>query len=117
MVKRCSAEKLAKFYWGTKPSDPEKRTTNLPKKHAEECHKNALKNLRAAINRHIQDLGLNIDLVHEFKEANSVLDGMLKERMQNTMSRPTQHKPISQFISAHVTWNFIITWRFVSVCN
>ena len=55
--------------------------------------KNALKNLRAAINRHIQDLGLNIDLVHEFKEANSVLDGMLKERMQNTMSRPTQHKP------------------------
>ena len=74
------SEKLAKFYCEAKPKDAEKRSTSMPMKHAEVYHKNTLKNLRAAINRHLQDMGHTIDIVNdkEFKRANSVLDGMLK---------------------------------------
>lgn len=90
------AEKLGKFYCEAKPKDTEKRSQSLPQKHAEEYHKNTLKNLRAAINRHLQDIGHKMDIVHdkEFKKANAVLDGMLKNRMQSALSLPTQHKAV-----------------------
>ena len=44
-------------------------------------HKNTLKNIRSAINRHIQDLDRAIDVIRgvEFRSANRVLDGMLKQ--------------------------------------
>ena len=42
-------------------------------------HKNTLKNIRSAINRHPNDIGSSVDFVRdkEFKPANQTLDGML----------------------------------------
>lgn len=58
-------------------------------------HKNSLINIRA-INRHLQDINRNIDIVRdkEFKMANRALDGLLKERMRSGTSLPTNHKEI-----------------------
>ena len=63
---------------------------------AETYHKNTLKNIRSAINRHLQDVGRTIDIVHDkdFKSANHTLDGMLKSMTRSGASRPTNHKPV-----------------------
>lgn len=55
-----------------------------------------MKNIRAAINRHLSDINIDIDIVNdrEFKHANSTLNGLLKERVASGLSRPTQHKEI-----------------------
>lgn len=59
-------------------------------------HKNTLKNIRSAINRHLQDIGRPINIVHDtmFKSANRTLDGMLKAMTQSGASRPTLHKTV-----------------------
>lgn len=59
-------------------------------------HKISLINIRGAINRHLQDINRNIDIVRdkEFKMANRALDGLLKERMRSGASLPTNHKEI-----------------------
>lgn len=59
-------------------------------------HKNTMKNIRAAINRHLQDNGRNIDIIRgpAFKSANNTLDGLLKEQTRAGLSRPTLHKDI-----------------------
>ena len=56
-------------------------------------HKNTLKNIRSAINRHLNDIGRSVDIVRdkEFKPANQTLDGMLKKMTQIGASRPTKH--------------------------
>ncbi|KAK3104431.1 hypothetical protein FSP39_001869 [Pinctada imbricata] len=61
-----------------------------------EYHKSTMKGLRAAINRHLSDIGRNIDIVRdrEFKQANAALDGKLKQNMKMGLSKPTQHKPV-----------------------
>jgi len=69
----------------------------LPEAQAEEYHKNTLKNVRAAINRHIQvECGRSINIVidPEFKKANNMLNGKLKLNTKTGLSRSTQHKPI-----------------------
>ena len=52
--------------------------------------------MRAAINRHLQDNGRNIDIIRgpAFKTANNTLDGLLKEQTRAGLSRPTLHKDI-----------------------
>ena len=74
------------------------RTKRMTRTFAEEYHKNTLTNIRAAINRHFQDIGREIDIVRdkEFKQANRALDGYLKERMKSGNSKPTAHKQIIQ---------------------
>ena len=59
-------------------------------------HKNTLKNIRSAINRHLNDIGRSVDIVRdkEFKPANQTLDGMLKKMTQIGASRPTKHKEV-----------------------
>ncbi|XP_069137816.1 uncharacterized protein [Argopecten irradians] len=62
-----------------------------------EYHKNTLINVRAAINRHLHDLGrTEIDIVRSitFKSANNMLDAKLKHNVRSGLSRPTQHKSI-----------------------
>ncbi|XP_071094584.1 uncharacterized protein [Haliotis cracherodii] len=54
------AEKMAKFYCQEKPKGSEKRSS-----HCVDYHRNTLKNIRAAINRHISDIGRQIDIVHD----------------------------------------------------
>ena len=69
-----------------------------PKKENEVYHKNTMINIRAAINRHIQDTQRKplLDIVRDtdFKIANGVLDCLLKQRMRTGESKPTKHKPI-----------------------
>ncbi|XP_033725030.1 uncharacterized protein LOC117315013 isoform X3 [Pecten maximus] len=90
------ADQLAKFYCEARPKNVDRRSGSLPVKQAEVYHKNTLINIRAALNRHLQDLNRDIDLVRdkEFKKANRTLDGILKERVKDGTSRPTQHKEI-----------------------
>jgi hypothetical protein len=47
---------------------------------ASEYNKNSYKSIRSALNRHLQDLGRDIDIVcgREFRSNNSILDGKLK---------------------------------------
>ena len=60
----------------------------MPEPQAEEYHKNTLKTIRGAFNRHLQDIGREIDIVRdkEFKSANRVLDGYLKQRLKSGSS-------------------------------
>ena len=78
------ADKLRKFYGEAKP------------KGGDVYNKSTLKNIRVAINRHMQDLGRNIDIIRnvEFRSANHVLDGMLKQMTKDDMFRPKEHKPM-----------------------
>ena len=86
---------LRRFYCEAKPKETQHRTKSLGE-HATTYHKNTMKNIRAAINRHLQDKGRNIDIIRgpAFKSANNTLDGLLKEQTRAGMSRPTQHKEI-----------------------
>ena len=90
----CSV--LMKFYCEVKPQDPEKRSNTMPEQQANIYHKNSMCNIRSAINRHIQDIGRSIDIVQDpqFKAANRIFSGILKERMRDGSSRPTSHKEI-----------------------
>ena len=58
--------------------------------------KKSLKNVRAVLNRHLKDIGCDIDIVKdtEFKAANAMLNAKLKFNLINGLSRPTRHHPI-----------------------
>lgn len=79
------AEKLAKFYCEATPQEDKKFDI---------YHKNTLKNIRSAINRHLSDINSGIDIVHDkaFKHANCSLNSLLRDRITLGMSRPTKHK-------------------------
>ncbi|XP_021357785.1 uncharacterized protein LOC110453244 [Mizuhopecten yessoensis] len=67
-----------------------------PKK-GQEYHKNTLVNVRAAINRHLNDIGrFDVDIVRDrsFKSANTILDAKLKANVRDGTSKPTEHKKI-----------------------
>ncbi|OWF41412.1 hypothetical protein KP79_PYT25055 [Mizuhopecten yessoensis] len=53
-------------------------TTPTPHKY----HKKSMNCIRVAINRYIQDIGREMDIVNgtEFKRENKFLDGLLKEK-------------------------------------
>ena len=55
-----------------------------------EYHKNSFKNVRAAINRHMKDIGRDVDIVRD-KE---LLNAKLKQNLKQGLSRATQHYPI-----------------------
>lgn len=90
------ASHLRKFYCEAKPKECNKRKENMIDVQMQHYHKNTLKNIRSAINRHLQDIGRPINIVHDtmFKSANRTLDGMLKAMTQSGASRPTMHKTV-----------------------
>ena len=90
---------LTKFYCEVKPQDPEKRSNTMPEHQANIYHQNSMCNIRSAINRHIQDKGRSIDIVRDpqFKAANRIFSGILKERKRDGSSRPTSHKEIINY--------------------
>ncbi|CAG2203130.1 unnamed protein product [Mytilus edulis] len=92
----CLNSSLRQFYAEAQPQNISKRALKMPEEHAQEYHKNSLKNVRAALNRHLKDIGRGIDIVRdsEFKAANSMLSAKLKFNLRNGLSRPTQHHPI-----------------------
>lgn len=55
-----------------------------------------MKNIRAAINRHLLDLERDMNIVKdkEFKSANDNLDGKLKHNVKCGISNPTKHKEV-----------------------
>ena len=85
------ARKLRKFYCEAKPKHTNK--LNMMDAQTGYYHKNTLKNIRSAINRHLNDI---IDIVRDkdFKPADQTLDGMLKKITQIGASRPTKHKEV-----------------------
>lgn len=87
---------LRKLYCEAKPKESSSRKEKHLHAQAEHYHKNTLKNLRSALNSHLQDLGRNIDIVRnkEFKSANHALDGMMKVMTKTGASRATQHKSV-----------------------
>ncbi|CAC5412750.1 unnamed protein product [Mytilus coruscus] len=87
---------LGKFYAEATPKFSEKRGKEMSTAQSKEYHKNSMKNIRAAINRHIHDLDRDIDIVRdkEFRKANETLDGKLKKNLEKGLSRPTKHKQI-----------------------
>ena len=68
----------------------------MPEIQAQEYHKNTLKSVRAAINRHLKDIGRTVGIVRdtEFKSANAMLSAKLKFNLRNALSRPTQYRPV-----------------------
>ena len=62
----------------------------------QDYHKNTMKGIRSALNRHLSDISRDVDIVHDktFKQANGILQGKLKQNMQLGLFKPTQHKPI-----------------------
>jgi len=86
------AELLRAFYAETRPQV--KKDDKGPV--SEDYHKNTMKNLRAALNRHLRVLGRAIDIVkdRDFQRANDLLNGKLKLNLKEGKSKPTQHKPI-----------------------
>jgi hypothetical protein len=80
--------------------------------HVQVYHKNTLKNMRAALNRHIKDLNRNFDIVHvsDFRTSNIIYDSTLKMIVKTRLSRPTKHKEIIdlqdlQLINAYLNNN------------
>ncbi|XP_021340959.1 uncharacterized protein LOC110441960 isoform X2 [Mizuhopecten yessoensis] len=80
------AEELRKFYFGARP--------NKGSDHVYQC--NTLINIRAAINRYLSDTHRNIDIVRdkEFKHANGVLDGLLKQRKSTEPRKAITQKTV-----------------------
>ena len=86
---------LRTFYCEMSPRDAEKRSEQMGRV-GKFYHKNTIKNIRSALNRHLSDIGRRIDIVHDkdFKSANNTLDGFLKEQTRSGNSRATTHKAI-----------------------
>ena len=83
-------ENLRKFYAEAQPKNLSNRSKTMPQEHAAEYHKNSMKNVRAAINRHLKDIGREIDIVKdiEFKSSNTMLSSKLKFNLKQGLSRP-----------------------------
>ena len=112
-------ESLRKFYAEAQPKNVSSRTQKMPDAQAAEYHKNSMKNVRAAINRHLKDIGRQIDIVKdtEFKSANAMLSSKLKFNLKRGLSRPTKHHPIIpnedlMKINSYLSTDNPITLRF-----
>lgn len=89
-------ECLRKFYAEAQPKAMSGREKKFSPELGNEYHKNSMKNVRAAINRHLKDSGRVIDIVNgtNFTSANKMLCAKLKNNLKTGVSRPTQHYPV-----------------------
>jgi hypothetical protein len=62
--------------------------------HAQVYHENTLKNVRAALNRHVKDLNRNFDIIRDsdFRTSNIILDSALKMMVKTRLSQPTKQR-------------------------
>lgn len=86
---------LRKFYCEMAPQSSDTRSKKLGVA-AQTYQRNTMKNIRTGLNRHLADIGRNLDIVHgtAFKMANRTLEGLMKEHTKSGLFRPTQHKPV-----------------------
>ncbi|KAK3106038.1 hypothetical protein FSP39_011471 [Pinctada imbricata] len=96
--------KLRRFYAEAQPANVSKRANSMSEAQASEYHKNSFKAIRSAINRHLNDLNRDIDIVRDkaFKTANQALDGKLKQNVADGLSRPTKHKDVISTPDLHL---------------
>jgi len=89
-------QRLGKFYAEAVPKQNENRSKQMSKEQASEYTQNSFKSIRSAINRHLQDLGRDLEIVRgrEFRTSNNILDGKLKKNLQEGLARPTKHKEV-----------------------
>lgn len=89
-------QRLGKFYAEAAPKQNENRSKQMSKEQASEYTQNSFKSIRSAINRHLQDLGRDLEIVRgrEFRTSNNILDGKLKKNLQEGLARPTKHKEV-----------------------
>ena len=87
---------LGKFYAEATPKQSTKRKTEMTTECALEYNINSYKAIRSAINRHLHDLGRDLDIVRgrEFKRSNAILDGKLKKNLEQGLTKPIKHKKI-----------------------
>lgn len=92
-MEKVAPEELAlsldKFYVEVRPKPSNTADQDL-------YHRNSFLSIRAGINRFLSDIHRNIDIARdkEFKTANGVIDGMLKERTKTGLSKTTKHKEV-----------------------
>ena len=86
---------LRRFYAEAVPKHADKRNQRMGAVGGE-YHKNTLKNIRAAINRHLHDVGLDFDIVRDkqFRSSNNMLDAKHKSNLKRGLSVPTIHRGI-----------------------
>ena len=74
------------FYAEVQPKEKENKN--------QEYHKNTMKGIRSALNRHLSDIGRDFDNIHDktFKQAYGILQAKLKQNMQLGLLKPTQPK-------------------------
>ncbi|KAK3105732.1 hypothetical protein FSP39_004479 [Pinctada imbricata] len=96
--------KLRRFYAEAQPANVSKRANCLSEAKASEYHKKSFKTIRSAINRHLNDLNRDIDIVRDkaFKTANQTFDGKLKQNVAEGLSRPTKHKDVISTSDLHL---------------
>lgn len=92
-------QKLCKFYVEIKPQPKTKRQSNDNENQNKnnDYHKNSLKNLWAAINRHLYYIGrkkVNIVRGAKFRPCNDTLNVVLKKRIALGKSQLTRHYPV-----------------------
>jgi hypothetical protein len=89
-------ENLRKFYAKAQPENAENRAKKMSDDQATEYHKNSMRNVHSALNRHMKDIGRLVDIVkdNDFKTSNAILSSKMKHNMKKGLSRPTKHHPI-----------------------
>jgi hypothetical protein len=62
----------------------------MPKDQTMKYHTNTFKSINSAVNRHLHDVGRDVDIVRDraFKSSNNVLDGRLKKNLLEGRARP-----------------------------
>ena len=84
------------FYGSAATKLTESRKESLSEAHSQEYHKNTMKDIPGAINRHLNGFHRGIYTVREnqFAISNDFLDAKLKYMTKTGLSRPTAHKKI-----------------------
>lgn len=86
-----------------------KKMQKMSLQQASEYNHNSYKSIRSALNRHLQDLGRDLDIVRgrEFRSSNNILDGKLKKNLEEGLARPTQHKQIIPSPELTKMWSYL----------
>ena len=87
---------LCRSYAEATPKIVEKREKEMTAAQAQEYNNSSFKSIKAGNNRHIKNLETDVDIVRDkhFRKSNEILDGKLRQNLQQELSRPTKHKDI-----------------------
>ncbi|KAL5022906.1 hypothetical protein ScPMuIL_002061 [Solemya velum] len=103
---------LVRFYAEATPKQNEKRERKLGTENAAEYHKNSMKNIRSAINRHLKNLNRNIDVVRDksFRKSNNSRSCGPSVSFSSISSAITLNQPFSFSFDVDLTVDSAFTW-------